>query len=70
MIAPAPLVSDSSTYQKPESCETRRDPWPESLVRPLSVRLLDAVTARAIVSVGIIVRHDFAPFELALLRGT
>jgi hypothetical protein len=61
MSTPAPLVSDSSPYQKPESGKGRRQPGPEpGLVRRLSVRSLDAVTARAIVVVR--VRHDSVPF--------
>ena len=41
MSTPAPVVSDSPPYQKPESGEGRRQPRPE----PGSVRPLDAETA-------------------------
>jgi hypothetical protein len=60
IITPTPAMSDNPPYQKPESGHGRRQPRPQSgLVRRLSVRPLDAVTARAIV-VGI--RHGFRSF--------
>jgi hypothetical protein len=58
MINP-PIISDSTPYQKPESGEGRRQPWPEH------VGPLDAGTTRLIVAVWICVagvRHVPFPF--------
>jgi hypothetical protein len=63
LLIPAPIISDSSPYQKPESGEGRRQPRPESG----SVKALDAVTARLIVpAAGIIITHVAFPLWVGL----